>query len=164
MLKFSKTRADAVLPKRATNGSAGLDIIAVEDNWILPNSTIMVSTGLKLADCPSNVYLRIAPRSSLAMKGIQVFAGVVDSDYRGEIKVILSMGSENSMDLIRPSNPPAGFDCLAVGKLLLKKGSKICQLIPERHENTLMPLFMDSDEVSETERGEGGFGSTNQHT
>ena len=164
MLTFAKTHVDARLPERGTNGSAGLDVYSVEDQWILPNSTIMIDTGLKLADCPENIYLRVAPRSSLAMKGIQVFAGVIDSDYRGAIKVILSMGSENNMDMMSSCSPPPNFQCLPVGKLLLEKGSKICQLIPERHEHTIHPILVSCEEIRETDRGEGGFGSTNQNT
>ena len=158
MISFAKTNSNTRLPVRATPGSAGLDIFAVEDQWILPGTTIVVKTGLKLADCPNNIYLRIAPRSSLGVKGIHVLAGVVDNDYRGEIGVVLYMGPESSEERWRRCSVPEGFSCRDIKKHHISAGSKICQLIPERYEPDITVQW--SEELSESQRGDGGFGST----
>ena len=102
----------AKLPERGTGKAAGLDIHCIDRLWLAPNSRQIIDTGVKLADCPDNVYLRVAPRSKLANKyGINVLAGVVDCDYRGYIGVILHNTSKDTVKL------PAG--------------SAIAQLIPE---------------------------------
>ena len=158
MISFAKTHSNAKLPVRATAGSAGLDVFAVEDQWILPGSTIVVKTGLKLADCPNHIYLRIAPRSSLGVKGIHVLAGVVDNDYRGEIGVVLYMGPESNQEMFPRNGVPEGFVCRDIKKHHISAGSKICQLIPERYEPGIQVQW--SEEIAHSQRGEGGFGST----
>ena len=102
----------AKLPKRGAGNAAGLDIHCMNRLWLAPNSRQLIETGVTLAECPDNVYLRVAPRSKLANKyGLDVLAGVVDCDYRGEIGVILHNTSNDTVQL------PAG--------------SAIAQLIPE---------------------------------
>jgi deoxyuridine 5'-triphosphate nucleotidohydrolase len=158
MLSFSKTRTNAKLPVRATPGSAGLDVFSVDAQWLYPNSTVVINTGLRLTGCPNDIYLRIAPRSSLGVRGIHVLAGVVDSDYRGEIKVVLYMGPESNTSIFRSLGASSEFECQEIKKHLLPAGSKICQLIPEKHEPQISCQW--SDALSESERGAGGFGST----
>lgn len=129
---------DAILPTRGTFRSAGYDLYAVEDFIVEQLSgRALVSTGIGI-HVPSGTYGRVAPRSGLAVKkGIHVGAGVIDEDYTGELKVLLF----NFGDF-----PYYG-----------KKGERIAQLIIEKIET---PEIFEVDKLSETERGEGGFGST----
>ena len=84
-----KMTKDALLPKRATNGSAGYDIYALEDVIVKAHDKALISTGVIII-VPNGFYGRIASRSSLAVKNfIDVGAGVIDSDYRNELKVLL---------------------------------------------------------------------------
>jgi len=90
--KFSinvvRTHPNAKLPTRGTKYAAGLDLYSIDEINIPGNSTVCVNTGIKI-EIPIGQYGRIAERSGLALKGIAVGGGVIDSDYRGEIKVIL---------------------------------------------------------------------------
>jgi dUTP pyrophosphatase len=138
-LKVKKLSADAQLPTRGSDGAAGYDLQSIESCVILPGKRAVVATGLSI-ELPPGVYGRIAPRSGLAVKhGIQVGAGVVDADYRGEVKVVL---------FNHDSNP-----------YLIKPGYRIAQLILERCETPDVEEILDS---SDTVRGQGGFGSTGQ--
>jgi len=138
-LKVKKLSADAQLPTRGSEGAAGYDLQSIESCVILPGKRAVVATGLSI-ELPPGVYGRIAPRSGLAVKhGIQVGAGVVDADYRGEVKVVL---------FNHDSNP-----------YLIKPGYRIAQLILERCETPDVEEIFDS---SDTVRGQGGFGSTGQ--
>lgn len=130
--------ADAICPKRATPESAGLDIFAIADCIVPSKGRGSIPTGISIA-IPSGFYGQLKPRSSLAWNHhIDVGAGVIDSDYRGEIKVILF-----NHDI---------FD------FQVKKGKAIAQLL-------ILPVYMgglfEVSDLSMTERGEGGFGSTN---
>ena len=137
MLKFKLLSGDATLPTRATTGSAGLDLYASEETSISSGSRRVVKTDLSLA-VPMGTYARIAPRSGLAFKhGIDVCAGVVDSDYRGPLGVVLSNLSDKTFEI--------------------KKGDRIAQLIIEQIA-ILDPVEVDS--LDSTTRGSGGFGST----
>ena len=128
----------ARVPRRASAGAAGYDLTSVEHVTVYPGTRGLVSTGLAVK-LPSGVYGRIAPRSGLAVQnGIQVGAGVIDSDYRGEIKVLLF---NHSIDHVFQVTP----------------GDRIAQLICERCE---LPEVIQVDQLDETERGEGKFGST----
>lgn len=132
--------AEAILPSRQSTEAAGYDLFSVEDITDLqPGSRICVSTGISI-EVPAGHYGRIAPRSGLAVKnGIQVGAGVVDSDYRGIVRILLfNQGSE-------PVNLPAG--------------SRVAQLIIERIYN---PDVVEITEHTTTDRGTCGFGSTGQ--
>jgi dUTP pyrophosphatase len=128
---------NARLPTLGSSGAAGFDICSTDYIEILPNNRNIVSTGLSIK-LPVGVYGRIAPRSGLAVKhGIHVGAGVIDRDYRGEIKVLLFNLSNESFTV----NP----------------GDRIAQLICEHYET---PPIKVVDELDATERGQGGFGST----
>jgi dUTP pyrophosphatase len=117
--------------------AAGLDVCSIEELSIGPKQRVMARTGLAVA-IPPGFYGRVAPRSGLASKnGLDVLAGVIDSDYRGELCCLLY----NTGDA--PINLPAG--------------SKICQLIIEQ---IITPEAAWSTDLDETARGAGGFGST----
>lgn len=125
--------------KKGTQMSAGYDIASMIDCYVSPHGKLLVRTGIKMA-IPSGYYGRIAPRSSLALKSfIDVGAGVIDSDYRGEVGVLLF----NHSDI----------------PFVIKKNDRIAQLIVERHYS---PEIVECSEerLGETNRGEGGFGST----
>ena len=127
----------AVMPSRGTLGSAGFDITSIERVDIGPGKRGLVKTGLSVA-CPPGTYARIAPRSGLALKqGIAIGAGVVDSDYRGEVTVLIM----NTGDKPFQAAP----------------GDRIAQLIVERIANCTVTKVA---ELPNTSRGEGGFGST----
>ena len=144
MYRIARTHPDAQVPKRATPGSAGMDLVACQDMTIPGRSSsdphwAAVETGIVL-QFPPTVYARIAPRSGLAFKhGIQVGAGVIDSDYTGTIKVIL----------FNHHTEP----------FVVKTGDRIAQVI---FESIQTPDLVECplEELTPTERGSGGFGST----
>ncbi len=124
----------AQLPKRGSAQAAGLDIHCIEKILIEPYSQQLVYTGVQLANCPDDIYLRVASRSKLANKrGLHVNGGVVDSDYRGKIGVILYNHTSQPVEL------PAQ--------------SAIAQLIPEA---ILAYEAQEVFDVVDTERGEAG--------
>jgi len=136
-LYFKKLDPAATLPTRGSSFSAGLDIYSIEELTIGPGSRTLARTGLSVA-IPEGFYGRVAPRSGLAVKqGLDVLAGVIDSDYRGELLCALYNTSDETISL------PAE--------------TKICQLIIEK---IATPEAAWSDDLSETARGAGGFGST----
>ena len=137
VLRFKQLDQRAVLPRRGSVHAAGLDVCAIEDVEIPPRQRGMARTGLAVA-IPPGFYGRIAPRSGLAAKnGLDVLAGVIDSDYRGEVCCLLYNTSDEVINL------PAG--------------SKICQLIIEQ---IITPEAVWAADLDETARGAGGFGST----
>ena len=136
-LRFKQLDSRAVLPKRGSVLSAGLDVCSIEDLSIEPKTRLMARTGLAVA-IPQGFYGRVAPRSGLAAKnGLDVLAGVIDSDYRGEVCCLLYNTGDETINL------PAG--------------SKICQLIVEQ---IITPDAEWATDLDETARGAGGFGST----
>ena len=137
LLRFKQLDERAVLPRRGSVLAAGLDVCSIEDLRIEPRQRVVARTGLAVA-IPPGFYGRVAPRSGLAAKnGLDVLAGVIDSDYRGEVCCLLYNTGDEAIDL------PAG--------------SKICQLIVEQ---IITPEATWSSELDETARGAGGFGST----
>ena len=136
-LRFKRLDPRAVLPSRGSLLAAGLDIYVIEDLTLQPGERALASTGLAVA-IPEGYYGRVAPRSGLATKnGLDVLAGVIDADYRGEIRCLLYNAGAEAIHL------PAQ--------------SKICQLIIEK---IITPTAVWVDEINETDRGSGGFGST----
>jgi dUTP pyrophosphatase len=137
MIKINKLHELAIIPKRNNDTDAGADLYAVDEVTIAPQSRAIVSTGISL-EIPEGFYGRIAPRSGLAAKyGIDVLAGVCDSGYRGEIKVVLiNTDKEKSFEVTY--------------------GDKIAQLIIEQHFN----FDFIEEELSVSLRGENGFGSS----
>jgi dUTP pyrophosphatase len=137
ILRFKQLDSRAVLPERGSVLAAGLDLCSVEDINIGPKQRVTAKTGLAVA-IPPGFYGRIAPRSGLAARnGLDVLAGVIDSDYRGEICCLLY----NTGDEV----------------ITLAAGSKICQLIVEQ---IITPEAVWATDLDETARGAGGFGST----
>lgn len=136
-LACRKLHPDATLPARGSEHSAGLDLHALEATRIRPGERVSVRTGLAVS-IPRGFYGRVAPRSGLAVRhGLDVLAGVIDSDYRGEVLcVLINHGAED---------------------VVLEKGARMAQLIIERVA-MLEPEW--ADDLSRTERGTGGFGST----
>lgn len=137
LLSFKRLDPNAVLPTRGSLHAAGLDIYSLEDLTIPPGDRVLARTGLAVA-IPEGYYGRLAPRSGLATKqGLDTLAGVIDADYRGEILCLLyNAGAET---------------------ILAAAQSKICQLIIEK---IITPEAVWADDISDTERGSGGFGST----
>lgn len=138
MIKIKKLHELAIIPKRNNHTDAGADLYSVEQLEIPPLSRKVVNTGICI-ELPEGFYGRIAPRSGLALKhGIDVLAGVCDSSYRGEIKVIL-------------------FNTSTDKTFEITYGDKIAQLIVEQHFNF---EFEEQEELSTTSRGINGFGSS----
>ena len=136
-LNFKKLDPRAILPTRGSSSAAGLDLYSIEAITLEPNERRLIQTGLAVA-IPEGYYGRLAPRSGLAtQKGINVLAGVIDADYRGEIGCLLhNTGNET---------------------VSLPEKRKICQLIIEK---IATPAAAWVDSLDETSRGSGGFGST----
>ena len=130
------THPKARVPIRSGR-AAGYDVHAVEDVTIEPGGRALLPTGLRF-EVPSGHYMRVAPRSGLALKhGVHAGAGVIDEDYRGEVKVLLF------------NHGDANFSASA--------GDRIAQLIFERIST---PALAAVARLDDTARGEGGFGST----
>jgi dUTP pyrophosphatase len=134
-------RSKHPLPQYSTVYSAGMDLRANLDNDIVlgPLERAMVSTGL-FVEIPEGYEAQIRPRSGLAIKkGITVLnsPGTIDSDYRGEVCIILVN--------------------LSSTEFVVKDGERICQMVIARHEKA---EWVEVETLSETERGEGGFGHT----
>jgi dUTP pyrophosphatase len=136
-LRFRRLHPDARLPTRGSRRAAGLDLYSIESLTIEPGARAGVRTGLAVA-IPEGFYGRVAPRSGLAVRnGIDVLAGVIDSDYRGEIVcAVINHGAE---------------------AFVAEKGTRVAQLVIEA---IITPEPVWADELEETERGAGGFGST----
>ncbi len=131
--------AELPLPVYATDGAAGMDVVSAEELILAPGARHAVATGFAIA-LPPGFEVQVRPRSGLALKhGITCLnsPGTVDSDYRGEVKVILAnLGSEP-------------FE--------IKRGDRIAQLVPAPVQRARLNEVTSLDE---TERGSGGFGST----
>lgn len=137
MITFKRVSQDAQIPTKGTKGSAGYDLYAAHNAVIEPHGKALVSTDL-IIEIPEGYYGRIAPRSSLAWKNhIDVGAGVIDSDYRGVVGVIL-------------------FNLDSTQTFKVNKGDRIAQLIIEKYYDFELK---EVEEISTTQR-EGGFGST----
>ena len=124
---------DAIIPTRALKGSAGLDLYSSIDANIEVGSTNKINTGICIS-LPENCYGSIKDKSSLAAKGLLTIGGVIDSDYTGEIIVIMTC-------LIKP--------------IKIKKGQKIAQLIVS---NIIYPEMKRVKYFKKTERNNKGFG------
>lgn len=136
MLHTKRMTKTAKLPTRATDGSAGLDLYADENGRTFFGRAV-IRTGISVAIDPGKVGL-IWPRSGLAVRdGIDTGAGVIDSDYRGEIKVLLFNHGENP--------------------ITINRGDRIAQLL-------IVPVYLESvvevSELPDSARGANGFGSS----
>ncbi len=129
------------LPAYATSGAAGMDVVAAEDHDLAPGKRHAVATGFAMA-IPAGYEVQVRPRSGLALKhGVTCLntPGTIDSDYRGEVKIILAnLGSEP-------------FE--------IRRGDRIAQLVPAPVQHAVLSEVTTLDA---TARGSGGFGSTGQ--
>jgi dUTP pyrophosphatase len=135
-VKFKKLTPEAVIPSRGTAGSAGFDLTTIEKAVINPGDTVRIRTGIAAA-IPVGYVGLVKPRSSVFFKGFDL-DGTIDSDYRGEILL-----------QVRNLRPDAA---------VIEAGSRVAQMV-------VVQFMAVSEEVlvlSDTERGEGGFGSTNK--
>ena len=138
---IKKTNREVITPKYKTDGSSGVDLSAFLDKKVVikPNSSELIPTGLQVA-IPEELEIQIRPRSGLAAKesiGVLNSPGTIDSDYRGELKIILfNHGKED---------------------FIINNGDRIAQMV-------LVPIlkmeFEEVDSLPDTVRGQGGFGST----
>jgi dUTP pyrophosphatase len=127
------------LPSYATLGAAGMDVVSAEDVDLAPGQRHAVATGFQVA-IPHGYEIQVRPRSGLAFKhGLSVpnAPGTIDSDYRGELKILL----------INHGDQP----------FAIRRGERIAQLVPAA---VTLAAFDEVDALCETERGAGGFGST----
>ena len=127
------------LPSYASGGAAGLDVVAAETLTLAPGARHAVATGFAIA-IPEGFEVQVRPRSGLALKhGITCLntPGTIDSDSRGEVKVILANLGDAPFEIVR--------------------GERIAQLVPAP---VLRAAFTEVDDLDQTARGAGGFGST----
>ena len=138
---IKKTNRKVITPKYKTDGSSGVDLSAFLDKEVVikPNSSELIPTGLQVA-IPEEFEIQIRPRSGLAAKesiGVLNSPGTIDSDYRGELKIILFNHSNKDF--------------------IINNGDRIAQMV-------LVPIlkmeFEEVDSLPDTVRGQGGFGST----
>lgn len=137
VLRIKKFDKEAKLPCYANKGDAGLDLYSNEELLLRVGERVLVSTGIAMA-IPSGFVGLIWDKSGIAAKfGIKTMAGVVDSSYRGEVKIVLhNLSNEN---------------------FKIEKGMKIAQMLIQPVESK---EILEVEDLEDTERGEGGFGST----
>ncbi|CAG8982214.1 hypothetical protein HYALB_00003651 [Hymenoscyphus albidus] len=136
-LLIKKLSDNARLPTRGSAFAAGYDIYAAKDTVVPARGKVLVDTDISMA-VPEGTYGRIAPRSGLASKYmIDTGAGVIDADYRGQVKVLLFNHGEKDFEI--------------------KEGDRVAQLVLER---IYTPEVMEVQELEESVRGAAGFGST----
>ncbi len=136
-INVMRLHEDAIIPEYKTSGAAGFDLHALHGFVIGPHESIEVRTGLAF-EIPEGYEMQIRGRSGMAFKdGVWSFNGTIDSDYRGEVKALL----HNLSGMYRE----------------YRAGDRICQAIINKIER--LPIS-EVWELSETERGDGGFGHT----
>jgi len=138
-IKIKKIKENAILPHYAHDGDSGVDLYSTEDYVLKPGERVLVSTGIKMA-IPKGYEGQVRPKSGLALKhGITTCnsPGTIDSGYRGEVRVIvINHGNE---------------------EFKITSGMKIAQMIFNKVEEA---EFEEVEELDDTKRGQGGFGST----
>lgn len=138
-IKVKKLNEEAVLPRYAHDGDAGMDVFSCEDAFLYPGDRKMVRTGLSF-EIPKGFEIQVRPKSGLSLKnGLTILntPGTLDSGYRGELGIILFNTTKETYEI--------------------KKGQKIAQVILARYEEAEVE---EVGVLGESERGEGGFGST----
>ena len=136
MLRMKHLHPDARSFARKSTFAAGHDIYSLEEAVVPARGSALLSTGVAI-QLPENTYGQIAPRSGLSVKGIDVGAGIIDEDYRGEIKVLLRNQSDED--------------------LLLQKHERIAQMLVLP---VVYPLVVTTNELDDSVRGETGFGAS----
>lgn len=135
-IKIKKLHPDAKIPTYGTSEAAGFDIYSVEDVIILPHEVCPIKTGIAM-ELPAGKVLFVKPRSGMGMRGGDIYGGVVDSDYRGEIKAITFNGTEKNLEI--------------------KKGDRVAQgVIFDYYKAD----FEEAENLDESQRGEGWNHST----
>ncbi len=139
-LYIKKLYPNSIIPTKGSKEAAGYDLYARFENLnviIEPNSNLLVPTGIAMK-IPYGYYGRIAPRSGFSVKtGLIINAGVIDSDYRGEVKILFQNHSNKYINI---------NNCEKVAQIIIEKIAH-CNII-------------ETDNLDDTERGSGGFGST----
>lgn len=168
-LKYKKAVFGAKPPKYATDKSSCFDLYAIEDAILKPSETVIIGTGL-IFEPPEGYGIMVYPRSGISSKTPLRFAnsvGVIDNDYRGEVKILLENAKPKDPKLrVVPSymtvdgeviNNDHKYGFLPEGTIVVKRGDRIAQAM-------LIPIeqvqIIQAKKVSETKRGEGGLGST----
>jgi dUTP pyrophosphatase len=139
IIQIQQLSPDAVVPKYGSLGSAGFDLVATEDVTIEKGKTALIPLGFAAA-IPEGHYVRIESRSGMALKGLVVLTGVIDSDYRGEWKVILHNLCASPGNAYR-----------------IAKGDRVAQGVMRPYTRAAFDTVSD---LGDTQRGAGGFGST----
>ncbi len=139
--RVTPNQSDIPLPRYATEGSAGMDVVAAIDRDMIigPGETVLVPSGFSIS-LPPGYEAQIRPRSGLAAKhqvGILNSPGTIDSDYRGEVKVILTNFGKNTF--------------------VVKRGDRIAQMVVSAYTKV---MWKEVDTLDATSRGDGGFGHT----
>lgn len=136
-IKVKKLYLDSILPQTMRTGDAAVDLYAYQDYTLKPGERLVVGTGVAIA-IPQGFWGNIRDRGGLPLNhGIHTMGGVVDSNYRGEIKVIvINLGQE---------------------AYTIKKGDRVCQMIVHQHE---IVEFEEVEQLEDTNRGEEGFASS----
>lgn len=144
-VKIEKLHEDAVLPRQMTEGAAAFDLTVIEDIFV-PNvraydKAIVIPLGFAM-EIPKGYHAKIVLRSSIGMNTklrLSNQVGIIDSDYRGEVKLLIeNLGAERAR---------------------IAKGTRIAQMIIEKNLDVVIEA---AEKLSDTKRGEGGFGSTNK--
>ena len=143
-VRVKKLKPHAIIPTYANSSAAGIDAYSAEDYVILPGKRMLVSTGIAFA-LPEGYEMQVRPRSGLALKnGISIVntPGTLDSDYRGELSIILI------------NHGDADF--------VVSRGMRVAQLVVHKFEQVKFTEDHNLDS-EQTKRGAGGFGSTGLH-
>lgn len=133
---YSKLNPYANEPLYKTDGAAGVDLSTIESVILQPNQITSINTGIAF-EIPYGFYGKISDRSSMALKGTSVKAGIIDSDYRGEIIVLLRNDTSEPIEI--------------------NANDRIAQIIFQEHQRATLVLRKD---LSRSGRSSGGFGST----
>lgn len=162
-VKVKRLHPDAVLPRKAHADDAGFDIVAVEDTIIEPGATALIKTGLAF-ELPPGYEMQIRPRSGVTLKTkLRVQIGTIDSNYRGEVGVIVDNACEyGTYDplwfALNIENERHRIDeRKQYGTYIIRKGDRIAQAVIQRLPDVEL---IEVEELGDSERGTGGFGSS----
>tara|TARA_B100000900_G_C20558922_1_gene708018 strand:- start:68 stop:508 length:441 start_codon:yes stop_codon:yes gene_type:complete len=140
LIKFKSHNESAFIPTTASSTDVGFDLTIISISKVIDENTLLYDTGISV-EPPEGYYFEVVPRSSLSKLGyiLSNSIGIIDPNYRGTIKIALTKINNNAPDIVLPN--------------------KRFQLIPRKF---ITPMFTTTvvEELSETERGDGGFGST----
>lgn len=163
-VKVKRLHPDAVMPTKAHAADAGIDLVAVEDAIIEPGETALIKTGLAF-ELPEGFEMQIRPRSGVTLKTkLRVQLGTVDSNYRGEVGVIvdnIGSGEPAYVSLISDISGETTIDnegnLYDTPTYIIRKGDRIAQAIIQRIPDVEL---IEVEALGDSERGEGGFGSS----